>query len=545
MTPLLDIQHLSIQFKGQSKPAVSDLSLTIQQGEILGIVGESGSGKSVSAFSLLHLLPVGTKITGNARWKDGTDMLHPHPNNVKLFRGKRVGFVFQEPMSALNPTLTCGFQIIETIRTHLNLSREESHIEAIKLLEEVQLPNPKKVLASYPHQLSGGQRQRVMLAQALSSRPELLLADEPTTALDASLRLHVATLIKDICKARGMACLFISHDLHLVRHLADRTGVMYKGQLLELQPTSDLFTHPENAYTRGLLACLPALNPNAKRLPYFDAHTNEVVFPSHPQAKLESSKLILEVNGLSQTYIEKRGLGKSPLAHQVLKPCQFSLYQGKTLNVVGESGSGKSTIARLLVRLLGVKEGTIKMDQVEIQKLSDQAFKPYRKKIQMIFQDPNAALNPEHTIRQILSEPWLIHEGKEGLEEQLTRLCQAVGIDDAWLSRYPHQLSGGQKQRVSIARSLMLNPQVLICDESISALDLSLQARVLNLLKDLQQTLGFSMLFITHDLSVARFLGDDVLVLQHGEVLEYGQVEEIFSNPKHAYTQQLIDVSQV
>lgn len=541
MPPLLRIKNLSILFPGQPEPAVKQLSLELAQGEILGLVGESGSGKSLTAFSIVRLLPPQALIQGEIFWKENTPLHEASGKNAALLRGRNIGFVFQEPMSALNPTLTCGYQIAEMLITHQGFTRKKAKDETIALLKEVQIPDPERVFSAYPHEISGGQRQRVMIAMALSTKPELLLADEPTTALDASLQKSMAILIKDLCRARNMACIFISHDLHLVRNLADRTGVMLRGSLVEIKPNKLLFENPTSTYTRGLLACSPGYSEKKVRLPFYNSLSQQIENPIPNKPDKPEEEVLLKVAHLHKIYQAPTTFPwQKPKLSPVLLDCQFLVRKGGVLNIVGESGSGKSTIARILVRLMRESSGEIWFGDVPLHSLSTREFWPYRKKTQMIFQDPNAALNPRNTIRQILLEPMQIHRlGNQS--NRLTDICNATGIQLEWLNRYPFQLSGGQRQRVSIARSLILQPDILICDESVSALDLSLQARVLNLLKDLQQQFRFGMIFITHDLTVARFLGGQTLVLEKGMTRTYGETSEILTHPSDPYTRKLVE----
>ncbi len=548
---MLRVNNLSITFAGEENPAVNNISFEVGHGEILGVVGESGSGKSITCFSLLRLLDKRTTtISGEAIFENGdgktVDLLTLSEKQLEHIRGKQIGFVFQEPMSSLNPAYTCGWQVAEGIKKHLSKKNTEAKAATIKLFEEVQLPNPERMWQSYPHQLSGGQRQRVMIAMALSSNPQLLIADEPTTALDVTVQKTVVDLLLKLVKDRNMSLIFISHDLNLVNHLAQKVLVMKTGEIIERGDMKSVFNNPQNPYTINLINCRPSKNYHSNRLPVM----GETVTPKNIIYNT-SSEILLEAKSLYKSYAlpSKKLFGKAPELKAV-SDVSFTIYKGQTLCVVGESGSGKSTVGRMLLGLIKPSAGQILYNNADLATLNERQYRTYRRHIQMVFQDPYSSLNPKHKIGDIIGEPFEIYKddpsttlratARRKTKDQVHHLLEKVGLPTDFASRYPHQLSGGQRQRVCIARALALNPQFIVCDESVAALDVSVQARVLNLLKDLQDELGLSYLFITHDLSVARFMAHHTLVLQKGQVEDYGPTENIFNNPKSAYTNKLL-----
>jgi len=539
---MLCVKNLSITFASQNFAAVNDISFEVGRGEILGVVGESGSGKSITCFSLLKLLDKHTTaISGEALYTNAegktVDLLKLSEKQLEYIRGKQIGFVFQEPMSSLNPAYTCGWQVAEGIKKHLGNKNAEAKAATIKLFEEVQLPDPERIWQSYPHQLSGGQRQRVMIAMALSSSPQLLIADEPTTALDVTVQKTVVDLLLKLVKDRNMSLIFISHDLNLVNHLAQKVLVMKAGEIIERGLMRPVFTHPQNPYTINLINCRPSKNYHSNRLPVLGETVTPKTIISHT-----SNEILLEAKSLYKTYKlpSKKLFVKAP-EFQAVSDVSFTIYKGQTLCVVGESGSGKSTLGRMLLGLIKPSSGEILYNNTDLAKLNDKQYRNYRRHIQMVFQDPYSSLNPKHKIGDIIGEPFEIYKDKSiKTKDKTIYLLEKVGLPTDFANRYPHQLSGGQRQRVCIARALALNPQFIVCDESVAALDVSVQARVLNLLKDLQDELGLSYLFITHDLSVARFMGHQILVLQKGQIEDYGNTEDIFNNPKSPYTDKLL-----
>lgn len=553
---MLRVKNLSITFAGQTNPAVNNISFEVGHGEILGVVGESGSGKSITCFSLLKLLDKRTtSISGEALYEksDGkiVDLLKLSEKQLEHIRGKQIGFVFQEPMSSLNPAYTCGWQVAEGIKKHLHKNNTEAKVATIKLFEEVQLPDAERIWQSYPHQLSGGQRQRVMIAMALASNPQLLIADEPTTALDVTVQKTVVELLLKLVKDRNMSLIFISHDLNLVNHLAQRVLVMKAGKIVESGDMKSVFNNPQNPYTINLINCRPSKNYNSNRLPVM----GETVTPKTIVYNT-SNEILLEAKSLYKTYkLASKKLFAKAQEFEAVSDVSFTVYKGQTLCVVGESGSGKSTVGRMLLGLIKPTSGEILYNNTDLAQLNDKQFRNYRRHLQMVFQDPYSSINPKHKIGDIVGEPFEIYKDDPSPEynsgtlrvtasiktkDKVSYLLEKVGLPVDFAQRYPHQLSGGQRQRVCIARALALNPSFIVCDESVAALDVSVQARVLNLLKDLQDELGLSYLFITHDLSVARFMGHQTLVLQKGQVEDYGNTEDIFNKPKSDYTDKLL-----
>ncbi|MBI3232988.1 MAG: ABC transporter ATP-binding protein [Bacteroidetes bacterium] len=544
MSIILNVDSLSIAFQ-QTEDLVRGISFHLDEGEILAIVGESGSGKSITVFSLVQLLEKAV-TQGKALYtgKNGVvvDLLKAEAKQMQKIRGGEIGFVFQEPMTSLNPSMRCGLQVDEAILTHQHISPTAAKEKTIALLNEVKLPEVERIYQSYPHQLSGGQRQRVMIAMALAADPKILIADEPTTALDASVQRSVVDLIKQLANERNMSVLFISHDLGLVQHFSDRTIVMYKGQIVEEGNSQQLFNNPKEAYTQALINSKPSLNAHLSRLP--EMNLNGVVESvPHKSEKVDSAETIIKAELLNKEFVLKKNFfGKVIKATQAVKDISFEIKKGKTLAIVGESGSGKSTIAKLLLNLESLNSGNIFYKENQISNLSESSFKTYRRHIQMVFQDPYSSLNPYHKIGNIIAEPLEIFNigGKSEQKDRVEALLKKVKLPIDFMSRYPHQLSGGQRQRICIARALATSPAFIVCDESVAALDVSVQASVLNLLKDLQDESDLSYLFITHDLHVARFISHHALVMQKGQAVEAGITSELFENPQSTYLQNLL-----
>ena len=560
---LLEFRNWRVCFQSGAENevvAVNDLSFTLQQGESLGLVGESGSGKSITALSAIQLLPQAAEAQGEIIWK-GEELLSTLPAaDLQQLRARKIGMIFQEPLSSLNPLICCGHQLLEPLLAHLQLDKKAAEAAAKKWFSKVGLRDPERIFQSYPHQLSGGQRQRVMIAMALCTEPELLIADEPTTALDVTVQKGILELIQQLQQELGLAVLFISHDLGVIREITDKVLVMWKGQVVESGEVGQVLDHPQHPYTKGLVACRPGVAGGKHRLPtvpdFLDRQPEEV--NTHLKAleeaarerqlerleKLTHAPLCLEVEDLSVRYTKKRNwLGQVTDYHQAVDGVSLSLRQGECLGVVGESGSGKTTLGKALVRLVNLQAGKIAFAGQQIEGLSEREFRPLRPKIQMVFQDPFSSLNPKLTIEALLTEPLRIHAPHLNREARLQRVLEVltqVGLDHSALERFPKAFSGGQRQRIGIARALLFEPEVLICDESVSALDVSVQAQVLNLLKRLQTTYEFSMIFISHDLGVIRFIADRVLVMQHGEVVEQGSAEQLFTAPQKEYTQALL-----
>jgi peptide/nickel transport system ATP-binding protein len=501
--------------------AVRDLSLAIGQGEILCVVGESGSGKSMLAYAVAGLLPNGISPEAGSVRLNGTDLLTLSEQEWCDVRGRRIGMVFQEPMTSLNPVMRVADQIVETFRAHGLFDRQERTRRARALLEEVGLPDPQRIGAAYPHELSGGQRQRVMIAMALALEPELLIADEPTTALDVTTQAQILRLIDGLRRRRGMAVLFITHDFGVVSEIADRVAVLQAGELVEEGRADQVLAQPEHPYTRRLLAAVPSLTPPARR-------------------SFEGAPLSLKVAGLAKTY-RGRGLfmrGRDVIAAEAVG---FTIRRGETLGLVGESGSGKTTVGRCVMRLIEADAGRIDVGDLPFDALSPRALRQHRRRIQMVFQDPYASLNPRRRIGHIVAEGLLARgDDRTAALERAGDLLHLVGLPPQAADRYPHEFSGGQRQRVGIARALALEPEVLVADEPVSALDVSVQAQILDLIRSLQERLGLAILFITHDLRVAAQVCSRIAVMQRGRVVELGETASLFDNPQHPYTRQLL-----
>jgi peptide/nickel transport system ATP-binding protein len=544
MSQLLSIQDLRVAFrmgKGVRAEAVKGVSFDIDENQTVALVGESGSGKSVTAMSVLNLLPDNAERAGRILWK-GADLLGFGLGDLQKLRGKEIACVFQDPMSSLNPVLDVGSQLCEPLMKHMGLSKAAALKRAEELLGEVGIPEPARRMKSYPHEMSGGQQQRVMIAMALACEPRLLIADEPTTALDVTIQRQILELLGKLKTTHRMSVLFISHDLGLVGEIADKVVVMRHGQIREHGPVKQIFENPQDAYTKALLACRPSLEGNPARLMVIDDHIAGRQAQQVGKAKDPNAPVVLEVKGLAKSFWLKQGLfGKREF--KAVQNVNFKLRKGHTLGVVGESGSGKTTMGLTLLRLHEPTSGEVLFDGQNLLKLSDRERQLMRRRIQVVFQNPYASLNPRFTIGQTLVEPMAIHGiGKDLAErEQRARtLLEKVGLDGRAFGKYPHEFSGGQRQRVAIARCLTLNPEVLVLDEAVSALDVSVQAQVLNLLKDLQDEFGLSYVFISHDLAVVRFISDEVLVMKDGQVVEQASAEEILAAPKQDYTKRLL-----
>ncbi len=552
--PLLLIEKLSVSFgnKESSIEVVHSISFDVFENEILGIVGESGSGKSVTSLSIMGLLPKKqTHLSGNILFEE-KNLLKTNEKEFRKIRGKEIAMIFQEPMSALNPSLKCGFQVSEILRLHLKMNASEAKKETFSLFEKVKLPRPKEIFNSYPHQISGGQMQRVMIAMAIACKPKLLIADEPTTALDVTVQKEIISLLKSIQKETKMAMLFISHDLSLVSEIADRVVVMYKGDIVEKATTSEIFKTPKAEYTKALLASRPSLNVRLAKLPTIASIANKS-FESREVKPLERAKRhkriytqkpILEIINLEKHYLSNVGIFAKKEIVKAVDDVSFSVFEGETLGLVGESGCGKSTLGRTILQLEKATSGSIKYRGKELTKLSKREIRNLRKEIQIIFQDPYSSLNPRLMIGQALMEPMEVHglaKTKKERKERVLSLLQKVGLGESYFYRYPHELSGGQRQRVGIARTIAVEPKLVICDESVSALDISVQAQVLNLLNELKNDFGFTYIFISHDLAVVKYMADQLLVMNKGKIEELGDADEIYANPKTEYSKKLIE----
>ena len=602
--PVLDVRHLQVQFATETQPvvAVDDLNFQLRKGEKLGIVGESGSGKSVTSLAIMGLVPSPGRITQGEIYftpsqGSALDLMQVNEAERRSYRGGEIAMIFQEPMSALNPVYDIGFQITEAILLHQKGSSAEARRKAIALLQEVQLlpsdeelkqeylqENPKygdrelsdrinrrkqEILKRYPHELSGGQLQRVTIAMAISCNPSVLIADEPTTALDVTVQATILDLLRNLCQKRGMALIFITHDLGVIAELVDSVAVMYCGKVVETGDIESVFKRPQHPYTKGLLACRPRLDRRLQTLPtvsdFMDVSTtpegrieitekhtdvegklNEIVTGAEQKARLErllKQEPLMSVKQLRVGFPMKGMFGKTKKYTMAVNNVSFEVYPGETLGLVGESGCGKSTLARTLLRLIQPMEGDVVFDGDNITDLSlkSQKLRSLRRQMQIVFQNPYNSLNPRINIGKAIAEPLVVHNIKGDRTKKVAELLERVGLNPNMMNRYPHEFSGGQRQRVCIARALALNPQFIICDESVSALDVSVQAQVLNLLKELQAEMGLTYIFISHDLSVVKFMSDRIIVMNKGRIEEIGTAEEIYRQPKTEYTRKLID----
>ena len=524
---VLDISDLVVSLPpaAKAKPVLNGISLTIRQGETVCLVGESGSGKSVTSLAVMGLLPKDALfVTGGSISLSGTDLLAQSPGAMQDIRARRVAMIFQEPMTALNPVLRVGEQIEEVLESHTKLPADERRRRVIDIMEQVHLPDVERVYRSYPHQLSGGQRQRIMIAMALVLEPELLIADEPTTALDVTTQKQILSLIAELQEKHGTAVLFITHDMGVVAEIADSVYVMNHGDMVEHAPIETLLRDPKKDYTRKLLAAVPSLTPRAAR--------------SAP-----GGDPVLRVEQLNMVY-GGGGLFKRHPGTHAAKAVTFDVARGRTLGIVGESGSGKSTVARCIMRLIQPTSGAIRLRDSDIAQLTRKQLKPHRQHLQVVFQDPFRSLNPRWTVgRSLVEGPVNYGQSPAAARERAAELMEIVGLPRDSLDRYPHQFSGGQRQRIAIARAVAMEPDVLVADEAVSALDVSVQAQVLNLLDELQDKLGITIVFITHDLRVAAQICDDVLVMQRGVVVEQGPATDVLANPQHDYTRSLIEAA--
>ncbi|MFA7615343.1 MAG: ABC transporter ATP-binding protein [Weeksellaceae bacterium] len=554
---LLKIKDLSLAIGGNE--ILKNINIRLQKGKILGIVGESGSGKSITSLAVMGLLPKSAKIPIESKIifnneNETVDLLKLKPNEIRNFRGNEISMIFQEPMTSLNPSLKCGEQVEESIRLHLKLDQSKSKKRVIELFEKVMLPTPERIYNSYPHQLSGGQRQRVMIAMAISCNPKILIADEPTTALDVTVQRTILDLIRQLQQESGMSCLFISHDLGVIAEVCDEVAVMYKGEIIEHGSVNEIFHHPKESYTKGLIACRPRLVVRYKELPTIsdfikdDNYRAEIYSAEERkdfQLRIYNQPPILEVRNLSKYFYSKPSIfGKEQISVKAVDGMNFKVFPGETLGLVGESGSGKTTLSRTVLLLENPTAGEIFYHGKDIVNLSKSEVRKLRKEIQIIFQDPYSSLNPRMTVGEILTAPMKVHSIGKNKNERIERavgLLEKVGLKESDLKKYPHEFSGGQRQRVGIARALALEPKFIICDESVSALDVSVQAQVLNLLNGLKEEFGLTYIFISHDLAVVKYMSDQLLVMQHGRQMELADADEVYSNPKTSYTKELID----
>ena len=565
MNPLLSVKNLSIHFKteGSETASVKNSSFTVGPGELVAIVGESGSGKSITALSILQLLPKQAVVTGEILFdkKEQVDLLKLSEKQITGIRGNEIAMIFQEPMTSLNPVFTCGSQVMEAIQLHQQVNKETARKKTIELFEKVKLPDPANLIKRYPHELSGGQKQRVMIAMAMSCNPALLIADEPTTALDVTVQKTILELIKLLQQQNNMGVIFITHDLGIVADIADKILVMYKGEIVEQGFAKDILLTPQHPYTKALLACRPAGQPKGKRLPV----VNDFM---EPENKLQAASLkpqeaaqvannkpqttnnqqqttLLEVKNLHVQFpVKKNIFGKPTQFFKAVDDVSFTVQQGDIVGLVGESGCGKTTLGKSILQLIKPTSGKILLDGKDLIQIDPALLRTMRKELQVVFQDPYGSLNPRITIGNAILEPLKVHavlSGNKQRKEKVMELLEKVSLDTDHFNRYPHQFSGGQRQRICIARALVLNPSFLIFDEMVSALDVSVQAQVLNLLNDLKKEFGFTAVFISHDLSVVHYICNRILVMHQGKIVEEGEAGQVYHHPKNEYTQKLVN----
>ena len=587
--PLLEIKNLFVSFKtdGAVSRAVNDISFTVSTGEIVAIVGESGSGKSVTSLSLMQLLPKQASSSGRILYnpinQQPVDLMMLNEKKMRAIRGNNIAMIFQEPMTSLNPVFTCGFQVAEAIQAHKKISAAMAKEKTITLFKKVKLPNPSQLFNRYPHQLSGGQKQRVMIAMAMSCNPQLLIADEPTTALDVTVQKDILNLVKELQTENGMSVLLITHDLGIVADIADKLVVMYKGEIIEQGNTADVLQQPSHPYTKALMACRPMGHRRGTKLPVVSDFFTEEITKGNEQQKIsdleqgnteapeskkinsisnigpsilsdtnadktdivKSNKPTLEVQNL-KVYFQGRQtfFGKKEAPYKAVDDVSFVVHKGETVGLVGESGCGKTTLGRAILQLIPLTSGNIILNGTNLAGFSQKMLQPLRKDLQIVFQDPYGSLNPRLTIGNAIQEPMKVHgilQSTKQRKEKVIEMLEKVNLQADFFNRYPYQFSGGQRQRICIARALVLNPSFLVFDESVSALDVSVQAQVLNLLNDLKKEYGFTAIFISHDLSVVRYISDRILVMKNGKIVEEGTADEIYYSPKNDYTKMLIE----
>jgi peptide/nickel transport system ATP-binding protein len=551
---ILDVLGLNVSFEKnkQKTTVVHDIAFSLYENEILAIVGESGSGKSLTSKAIMGLLSdKHTRIKGHINFEE-TSLLSLSSKEFAKLRGNDIAMIFQEPMSALNPSLTCGFQVAEILLHHKKVAATQVKKEVLQLFEKVKLPRPQDMYTSYPHQISGGQMQRVVIAMAIACKPKLLIADEPTTALDVTVQKEILQLLKDLQKQTGMSMLFISHDLALVCELADRVMVMYKGDIVEKGTVKEIFEKPKKPYTKALLGSRPTLDVRYKILPTIASMKDNSFTPqsitsqqrAKKHQKIYTKTPLLRVENVAKSYFSKvGGFGKKQEVKAV-NGISFEVFEGETLGLVGESGCGKSTLGKVILQLEKATKGSIFYKGKEITSLKSKDLRSLRKDIQLIFQDPYSSLHPRKIIGQAIIEPMEVHGigiSKKQRKEKAIELLSRVGLEASYFNRYPHELSGGQRQRVGIARTIAMEPKLVICDESVSALDISVQAQVLNLLNELKEDFGFTYIFISHDLAVVKYMADQLLVMNKGAIEEIGDADEVYANPVRQYTKKLID----
>jgi len=554
-SPVLSVKDLRVAFESASglNEVLHGISYNLYTNEILGIVGESGSGKSVASLAIMGLLPIKkSKINSGEILFENRDILQYSPSELQAIRGEKIAMIFQEPMSALNPSMSCGKQVEEILLQHSFIAQKEGKQEVIRLFNAVKIPDPETTYKKYPHEISGGQQQRVMIAMAIACKPDILIADEPTTALDVTVQKEIITLLKTLQKEFKMSVIFISHDLALVSEIADRILVMYKGNVVESGDTKSVFKNPQKEYTKALIGARPTLKGRLKKLPTISDFLSGIISKTlvTKKAREENHKNIynspplLEVLNLEKTYYSKAAFFGVKIALKAVDNVSFKVYSGETLGLVGESGCGKSTLGKAILQLDKATAGTLKYKGNDITNLSKKALRMLRKEIQIIFQDPYASLNPRLTVGKAIMEPMKVHKLFSSVEERQAKtieILEKVGLEASHFDRYPHEFSGGQRQRIGIARTIAVEPKLIICDESVSALDISVQAQVLNLLNALKEDYGFTYIFISHDLSVVKFMSDQLMVMNKGKIEELGEADAIYESPQKAYTKALIE----
>ena len=551
---MLSVQNLSISFNSNNEKntVVQQVSFELQPAKILGIVGESGSGKSVTSLAILGLLDKNAQVDGTILFNE-TDLSKISDKQFQKIRGNQISMIFQEPMSSLNPSLTCGYQVLEILKQHKNISKSDAKKIVIELFQKVKLPRAEQIFDQYPHQISGGQKQRVMIAMAIACKPQILIADEPTTALDVTVQKEIIELLKELQQETQMSIIFITHDLALVSEIADDVLVMYQGEIVEQGAVNQVFKSPKHNYTKALINSKPSLTQRIKKLPtvkdFIEQTIDDEVYTNEQRAvfhqKIYDSKPLLEVKNLATYFNSDTSFffGK-PNTVKAVDDVSFQLFEGETLGLVGESGCGKTTLGRTILHLEKATKGEIYYQQTDVTTLSKKALKDFRKEVQIIFQDPFSSLNPRIPVGKAIMEPMKVHgilNSSEERKQYVFDILKRVGLTEEHFYRYPHEFSGGQRQRIGIARTIALKPKLIICDESVSALDVSVQAQVLNLLNELKQDFGFTYIFISHDLAVVKYMSDQLVVMNQGKIEEIGDADAIYKNPETNYTQKLID----
>lgn len=551
---MLSVNNISVAFKSDTQytTVVKNVSFQLNHQQILGIVGESGSGKSVTSLAILGLLSKNARIDGSIIFNN-TDLTKLSNTQFQKIRGNQISMIFQEPMSSLNPSLTCGYQVAEIVLAHKKISNKEAKKLVIDLFTKVKLPRPEAIFNQYPHQISGGQKQRVMIAMAIACKPKILIADEPTTALDVTVQKEIIQLLKELQQETNMSIIFITHDLALVSEIADTILVMYKGEVVEQGLVAKVFKQPQHNYTKALINSKPKLNTRLKKLPTVHDFINNTVNLTEYSTeerlqfhqKIYAKKPLLEIKALATYFNTTTGfIFKKPAIVKAVDQVSFKLFEGETLGLVGESGCGKTTLGRTILQLEKATKGTIFYNNKDVTHLTKKELKNFRKEVQIIFQDPFSSLNPRIPVGQAIIEPMKVHKILNSFEDRknyVLAILERVGLLPEHFYRYPHEFSGGQRQRIGIARTIALKPKLIICDESVSALDVSVQAQVLNLLNELKQDFGFTYIFISHDLAVVKYMSDQLVVMNNGKIEEIDDADQIYTSPKTLYTQKLID----